>query len=116
MFIRKGQHTTRFRSKKSEAQAARVFSGKVQPGSGSINQLGLKGDVKSEIFLVDDKLTDNDSYSFKIETWRKLSTEAWGNRRRPAMRINFTKSEPLIIVDEVTFMDMLNAWKAAGYK
>ncbi len=111
MFIRKGYQTTKQRSKKSEAQAARTFGGKVQPASGAINRFDLKADVKSKSFLVDDKVTDNMSYTLQLKTWRTLSDQAWKNCRRPAMRVNFTQGEPVILLDETTFQDMLEAWE-----
>ena len=110
-FIRKGYQTTKQRSKKSEAQAAVIFGGKVQPASGAINRFDLKADVKSERFLVDDKVTDNESYSLKLATWRTLSDQAWKNRRRPALRVNFTRGEAVIVLDETTFADMKAAWE-----
>ena len=115
MFLRKNCQTTKQRSKQSEAQAAQTFGGKVQPASGAINRFDLKADVKSGKFLVDDKVTDNLSYSLKLETWRTLSDQAWKNNRRPAMRINFVQGEPLIITDEATFKKMLAAWKKDNY-
>ena len=111
-FIRKGCQTTKQRSKISEARAAKIFGGKVQPASGAINRFDLKADVKSANFLVDDKVTDNMSYSLQLATWRKLSDEAWKNRRRPAMRINFTQGEPVYLLDEITFLEMKEVWEA----
>jgi hypothetical protein len=98
--------STRKRSKRSEQSAAKVFGGRVQPNSGALPKASLKGDVKSNLFLVDDKFTDKMSYSLKVETWRKISDEAWRAHRRPAMRINFNDGDALIVLDEQSFMEL----------
>ena len=49
------------------------------------------------------------SYSLKVDLWRTLSNEAWKNKRRPAIRIEFTQAEALIVLDESTFEEILNA-------
>ena len=116
MFIRKNSRTTKARSKVSEAAAAQVFGGRVQPASGALQHFNLKADVKSPKFLVDDKVTDNASYTLQLKTWRKLVGEAWKNRRRPAMRINFTQGEPLVILEQSTFQQMLKAWEKANFE
>lgn len=116
IFNRKSYQTTRQRSTQSEREAARLMGGKVQPASGAINRFDLKADVKSVSFLVDDKVTDNLSYSLKYELWAKLSSQAWANRRRPCLRLNFTQGEPLYVVDETTFLEMKKAWEATKGK
>lgn len=96
------------RSKLSERRAAKVFGGRVQPASGAINVAALKADVKSREFLVDDKTTNTQSYSLNVKTWRKLQKEAFMNRRRPAMRIEFADGPTLYVFDEQTTMNLLN--------
>ena len=110
-FKRSGQQSTRFRSKASEKKAARVFGGRLQPNSGALKPVGLKGDVKSSRFLVDDKCTDKESFTLKRELWQKLSNQAWSNHLRPALRIDFAKGSPLYVLDEMTFKEMLEKTK-----
>lgn len=82
------------------------MKGRVQPASGAINRFDLKGDVKSERFLIDDKTTHAGSFSVSLKLWRKLSNEAWKNRKRPAIRIEFSDGAPLYVVDEQTFIEL----------
>ena len=105
IFHRKNTSTKR-RSKFSEQRAAAVFGGKVQPASGAINRFDLKADIKSAEYLVDDKTTGRNSYGITIDLWRKLSKEAWMNKRKPMMRIEFTKGPTLYVMDEITFMKL----------
>ena len=110
-FKRAGSQTTKSRSKKSERAASKIFKGRVQPNSGACDRARLKGDVVSDIFLVDDKTTDKESYSFKYATWKKLSNEAWAINKRPAMRIDFPEGSPLYVIDETTIKEMLEAYE-----
>jgi hypothetical protein len=57
--------------------------------------------------LVDDKTTHNKSYGVQVELWRKLTREAFINKRRPAMRIEFSNGPVLYVIDELTFMEKL---------
>lgn len=107
MIFSRKRFSTKVRSKRSEKLAAKIYGGKVQPASGAINRLDLKGDVKSDTFLVDDKTTDAQSYQLKVETWRKLSSEAYRTARRPSMRVEFIDGPSLYILDELTFRQML---------
>jgi hypothetical protein len=111
-FISKKYLGNKFRSKRSEKRAARIFGGRVQPASGALPVAHLKADVKSRTFLVDDKTTESKSFSINIEVWRKLTKEAFVNRRKPCMRIEFSQSQPLYLIDEMTFVDMLEAYEA----
>lgn len=109
MKIRPRSHlTTKARSKFSEARAAKAYGGKVQPASGAINRFDLKADVKSDKFLVDDKTTSAESYRLEVKLWRKLSKEAWMNKRRPSIRIEFDAGLCLYVVDEMTFLNLIN--------
>lgn len=104
------RHTsTKRRSKFSERRAAAIIGGKVQPASGAINRFDLKGDVKSKHFLVDDKTTTLGSYSISVKLWRKLTREAFMNKRAPLVRVEFTDGPSLYIIDETTFMKLKDA-------
>lgn len=99
--------SNKHRSKFSEKRAAQVFRGRLQPASGAINQFNLKADVKSDRFLVDDKTTIHASYSVTTKLWKKLHREAWMNRRRPAMRIEFADGTVLYVIDEMTLQELI---------
>lgn len=94
------------RSKRSEKRAAIFLGGKVQPASGAINRFDLKGDVKTERFLVDDKTTTLKSFSINFDTWKKLSGEAWMNKKRPLMRIE-SENHTLYVMDEMTMEELI---------
>ena len=99
--------TTKARSKKSEKRAAKILNGKVQPASGAINRFDLKADVKTDRFLVDDKITRRASYSLSVKLWRKLTDEAFKNSRSPMMRVDFEDGPTLYVVDEQTIQQLL---------
>ena len=105
IFSRKTSSTKK-RSKHSERRAAKILDGRVQPASGALNQFNLKADVKSSHFLVDDKTTARGSFSVSVALWRKLSREAWMNKRAPLIRIEFSAGPSLYVMDEVTFMKL----------
>jgi hypothetical protein len=110
MKLAKKNLSNKARSKRSERQAAKSLGGKLQPASGALNAVHLKGDVKTDIFLVDDKVTAQKSFSLNFETWRKLSKEAWVNDRKPLFRVQ-TPKETVYILDEVTFFDMIKTYE-----
>lgn len=111
MLVRSRQHlTTKARSRLSERRAAAIFGGKLQPASGAVKRHDLKGDVKSPHFTVEDKTTGAASYALSVATWRKISNEAWSQDRRPAMKIEFTDGPTLYVLDEATFIEMMEAF------
>ncbi len=108
MFILPKKHLgKKQRSIRSERRAAKTFGGRVQPASGAINRFDLKCDVKSEKFLVDDKITGRGSYSISLKLWREIKNHAFRNRRHPAMRVEFEGGDTLYIVNEITFQALL---------
>ena len=111
MLIRSRKHlTTKARSKLSERRTAALFKGRTQPASGAVKRHDLKGDVKSAQFVVEDKTTGARSYALSVETWRKISNEAWSQNRRPAMKIEFTDGPTLVVLEESTFAEMMEAF------
>lgn len=113
MLVRSRKHlTTKARSRLSERRAAVIFGGRLQPASGAVKRHDLKGDVKSPHFLVEDKTTGAGSYALAVKTWRKISSEAWSQDRRPAMKVEFTDGPTLYVVDEATFIELLGKFTA----
>ena len=79
--------STRERSDRHEKKIARDYGGRQKSGSGASPY--SKGDVvlpKANI-LVEAKTTDKASYRLEIETLAKISREAIGEGRDPAMEI-----------------------------
>jgi len=70
---------------KFEKEIAQDFNAKVNKGSG--NQWYLPSDVKNDIYLIECKHTEQNSYSLKWETLDKIYEEALFSRRIPLMAI-----------------------------
>lgn len=73
------------RSQKSERTAAAEIGGRQMPNSGAL--AGMKGDVKSPEFLLEDKFTDKASYPLTLKVLKKAEQEAFQNRRKPLLRV-----------------------------
>lgn len=73
------------RSRKSEQDAAAEIGGRVQPASGALP--GMKGDVQSRDFLLEDKFTDAASYSLSRTVLDKIEHEAFRAMRKPLLRV-----------------------------
>lgn len=71
----------------SEKAAAANFKGRRQIASGAL--AFAKGDVKTEKYLIEDKVTRGASYTFTLAKWNKLRCEALSARKRPMFRITF---------------------------
>lgn len=77
-------------SRKSERVVAELLRGRPRPASGAIP--GIKGDVKSDTYLVEDKFTDKKSYLVSLKTLNKIAYEALGEGRVPALSVWFRKA------------------------
>lgn len=75
------------------------------PASGAI--AGMKGDVKSDKFLVEDKFTDAASYTLTKGLLQKLEQEALQSRRKPMFRVTI-QGETFYIVSARTLQYLLN--------
>lgn len=104
----------RKKSKKQEKNDADFFGGKCQPGSGAC--WGAKGDVKCENYLIENKYTDSDKYSFKLSLWDKLNNEAIKEGLRiPLFRVDI-KDLKLVIWEESSNLHTLQIWWSANIK
>jgi hypothetical protein len=65
---------TKRKSTLQEKHVAKEVGGRTTPASGAM--WGCKGDVRSDIFLVECKTTEKDKYSLTITTWDKIRVEA----------------------------------------
>lgn len=85
------------KSQKQEERTAKAFGGRTQIASGAIET--LKGDVRtgesksgefnSNDFLIENKFTDANKYSLKLDIWNKIEKEAFqDNMRIPLMQID----------------------------
>lgn len=87
-------------SQHQEANTATRLGGTVQPGSGC--SWKAKGDVKTDQFLVEAKITESASYRLTIETWKKISKEALAAGKIPMMRIDLAGSDESLVVLRMT--------------
>ena len=76
-----------YRSRKQEEKYAKRWEGRRQPASGS--RPCQKGDVITEKYLVELKLTDKKSYRLETETLRKIWDEAAKRKKYPVLAIDF---------------------------
>ena len=95
------------RWKKQERKTARRYGGRTSPGSG--NKWGWRGDVKTDIFLIDDKTTDKKSFSIPQKMWEKIRSEALKEQRRPALKITFANGTSFVCIDESDLYDLVGA-------
>jgi hypothetical protein len=88
------------RARRSEDQAAKQEGGRRQPASGS--RWFAKGDVRANGFLLDDKYTDDASFSLTAKDWRKITAEALQTPPGllPSMRISIKGAPKLRVFRE----------------
>lgn len=85
------------KSLKQEQRTAKDFLGRTTPASGAL--ANAKGDVKTDIFLIENKYTDKDKYKLDITTWKKIEQEAIREGLRiPMMQIDIQDLE-LVVLD-----------------
>lgn len=85
------------RANRSERELAKTDGGRRQPASGS--KWYAKGDVRANGFLIDDKITDDESYRLSAKTINKAVAEALQTPPglRPQLRITM-KGAPKVRV------------------
>ena len=110
--IKRTRFSNKERSLKSERELAKLVNGRVQPASGAIDRADLKADVKSRFHLIDDKVTGKGSYSIARKLWRVLGKQAWQNRLKPALRINFEGDFKVYVISEQDFLVLQEALEA----
>lgn len=80
------------KSAKQEARTAKEFGGKVTPASGALD--GAKGDVKTSLYLIENKYTDANFYKLDASIWEKIFREATKDGLRiPLMQIDIQDCE-----------------------
>ena len=84
--LSKGDHGQR-----AEKKAAKRLGGRQTPGSGSKDH--SKGDIVLTQFLVENKTTNGESLSVKLSWLRKISAEAIGRTKEPALAFQFVNGQ-----------------------
>lgn len=88
--------TVRKRSQKQEKSVAKKLGGKVTAASGAL--WGMKGDVRTDRFLVECKTTEKDYYTLTAKVWEKIEEEAVKDHMRtPLMVIDLEDSERYVV-------------------
>ena len=72
----------------AETKTGKRLGGRMVAASGAM--IGVKGDIDLDDFLVENKSTVNGSMSLKLQWLQKISHEALGRSKRPALAIQFT--------------------------
>lgn len=89
------------KSQRQEKRTAREFKGRTTPASGALS--GIKGDVRTDKFLIENKFTDSDSYTLKFVTWNKIRMEALKDElRTPLMQVDIQDLQ-LVILNKSLF-------------
>lgn len=93
-------------SAKSEKAAAAKFGGHRQIASGALHF--AKGDIKTERYLIEDKITRGDSFTLTSALWDKIRKEALHARKRPLFRITLGNGKTVVVAQEDDFLELLN--------
>lgn len=98
------------RQKQSAAQerkvAIKLVGGRRVAGSGS--QPGMKGDVKSDQWLVECKQSKSPGFRLTLQLWRKIEWEAIQAHKNPVMVIELA-GRSLAVLDYNDFLALSNA-------
>lgn len=94
--------------RKFEEKTAKAFGGKRVRGSG--NRWFAKGDVKTDQFLIENKITQKKSYSISLRVLQKAYDEAIFSFRTPLLSIKIKDTE-IIILFKDDFLKILEEKK-----
>jgi len=90
--------TIQKRSRKQERATAKDLKGRTTPATGA--RWHSKGDVRSDKFLVECKITEKRSYSLPLKVWEKILNEARRDGfRTPAMciEVHGNLGDPIVL-------------------
>lgn len=84
------------RSQKQEKSTAKAFNAKTVVASGA--KWGAKGDVRSDVFLIECKTTKKSFYTLTAKTWEKIEREAIRDHLRiPLMVIDLEDKDRVVV-------------------
>lgn len=88
--------TVKKRSQKQEKSVAKSFNARVTAASGAL--WGMKGDVRSDKFLIECKTTEKDYYTLTAKVWEKIQEEAiQDHMRTPLMLIDLKDKDRYVV-------------------
>lgn len=97
--------TVKRRSQKQEKSVAKDFNAKVTVASGAL--WGMKGDIRSDKFLIECKTTAKTYYSLTAKTWEKIEQEAIRDHMRiPLMVIDLEDRDRVVVFRMKDFKDV----------
>lgn len=106
--------TTRQRSDAQEGRVAALFGGRKNPNSGAVNNIALKGDVRTDTHVIECKCTTKSSRSVSLGDLRKAKREAQNIGKDYFLDIEFQGSEwenevfgAVCVVDRNDFAEIL---------
>lgn len=76
-------------AQKRERKLATELGGKATPNSGATD--ASKGDVRFDKYLLDDKFTNKNAYTLKVDDLSKITREAYSVGKQPLFTIHLTK-------------------------
>lgn len=96
------------KSKKQENRTAKEFGGLTQIASGAID--GMKGDVRTNDYLIENKFTDSPNYTVDFKIWNKIFKEAIRDGgRTPLLQVDI-RDTSVVIMDLPTFDSLFSEY------
>lgn len=88
--------TVKRRSQKQEKSVAKKFNARLTAASGAL--WGMKGDVRSDKYLIECKTTEKDYYILTAKVWEKIQEEAiQDHMRTPLMVIDLKDKDRYVV-------------------
>lgn len=88
--------TVKRRSQKQEKSVAKKFNARLTAASGAL--WGMKGDVRSDKYLIECKTTEKDYYTLTSKVWEKIQEEAIQDHMRiPLMVIDLKDTDRYVV-------------------
>ena len=88
--------TVKRRSQKQEKRVAKKFNARLTAASGAL--WGMKGDVRSDKYLIECKTTEKDYYTLTAKVWEKIQEEAiQDHMRTPLMVIDLKDTDRYVV-------------------
>ena len=88
--------TVKRRSQKQEKSVAKKFNARLTAASGAL--WGMKGDVRSDKYLIECKTTEKDYYTLTAKVWEKIQEEAIQDHMRiPLMVIDLKDTDRYVV-------------------
>lgn len=88
--------TVKRRSQKQEKNVAKKFNARLTAASGAL--WGMKGDVRSDKYLIECKTTEKDYYTLTAKVWEKIQEEAiQDHMRTPLMVIDLKDKDRYVV-------------------